>query len=467
MFGGYQMQQVQICQEKKQNTGPVAKIISIISEIFSEIVRKYLPDPFLFAVLLTVVTGFLGVVLQGKTPMDMIVYWGQGFWGLLTFAMQMILIMIGGSVLAQAPLIQRLMDWVASIPKTPKSAIALATFFEGAMSYLNWGFGLIAGTLLAKKLAERVPGVHYPLIIAASYTAFGFYGFGISSSTPLLIATSGHFLEKQMGIIPISQTIFHPLNILMAIVLIITLPLVNSLIKPKGPIVTYEPETSEKSVGQKSKIDSTPAERAEASPVFIMVAGAMGIAFMVYYFFFKNGSFDINTVNFIFLFLAIILHGTTRNFIGAVQTAGKGMGSMAIQFPFYAGIMGMMTSSGLVTTIAGWFVVISTPQTLPFWGWVSSMFINVFVPSGGGHWVVQGPFMIEAAKTMGADLAAVSMSVALGNGVQDIIQPMWVLPALALSGLGIRDIMGYNVIAFLWACLVVGIGVLTWGFMSV
>lgn len=479
--------QAKISREEKQE-GFITGIISAISGVFSSIIKKYLPDPFLFAVILTLLTVILGVILQQKSPMDMIVYWGQGFWGLLTFAMQMVLILIGGSVVAQAPLIQRFLNRVSNIPKTPRAAIALATFATGVMSYLNWGFGLIGGTLLAKKLAERVPGVHYPLIIAASYTGFSLYAFGISAATPLLIATSGHFLEKQMGIIPISQTIFHPMLLLMTVVLLITLPIVNSMIKPQGTLVIYKTKSSEYSAEQKSRVDAaqprfgfgrnalysteqksrvslTPAERAENSPIFIFIAVALGIAFMGHYFLAKKGSFDINAINFIFLFLAMILHGTTRNFIDAVQESVKGIGSMVIQFPFYAGIMGMMTSSGLVTTMADWFVAISTPQTLPFWGWISSMLINIFVPSGGGHWAVQGPFMIEAANAMGANLATVSMSVALGNGVQDIIQPMWILPALALSGLGIRDIMGYNVISFLWACLVVGSGILVWGFM--
>ena len=453
-------------QKEQDNRGFMTRIIDSISDFFSDFIKNYLPDPFLFAVILTVITGLLGIFLENKTPMDMVSYWGQGFWGLLTFAMQMIIMMIGGSVLAQAPLIQRIMDKIADIPKTPRGAYMMATFFEGVMAYLNWGLGLIAGTLMAKKLAERVPGVHYPLIIAVSYTTFGLYCFGVSSSTPLLIATQGHFLEKAMGVIPLSQTIFHPVNIICFLVLIVTMPIVNAMIKPRGPIVTFKPEPVAAVAVQQTKVMS-PAEKAEASPIYIMIAGALGVAFMGWYFFIKKGNFDINMVNFILVFLSIILHRTTRNFIDAVQAAGKGIGSMAIQFPFYAGIMGMMTKSGLVTTIAGWFVVISTPETLPFWGYVSSIIINVFVPSGGGHWVVQGPFMIEAAKTMGANIAATSMGVAFGNGVQDILQPMWVLPALAISGLGIRDIMGYNIISFLYAFVVVGIAILAWGFLGV
>ena len=453
-------------QKEQDNRGFMTRIIDSISDFFSDFIKNYLPDPFLFAVILTVITGLLGIFLENKTPMDMVSYWGQGFWGLLTFAMQMIIMMIGGSVLAQAPLIQRIMDKIADIPKTPRGAYMMATFFEGVMAYLNWGLGLIAGTLMAKKLAERVPGVHYPLIIAVSYTTFGLYCFGVSSSTPLLIATQGHFLEKAMGVIPLSQTIFHPVNIICFLFLIVTMPIVNAMIKPRGPIVTFKPEPVAAVAVQQTKVMS-PAEKAEASPIYIMIAGALGVAFMGWYFFIKKGNFDINMVNFILVFLSIILHRTTRNFIDAVQAAGKGIGSMAIQFPFYAGIMGMMTKSGLVTTIAGWFVVISTPETLPFWGYVSSIIINVFVPSGGGHWVVQGPFMIEAAKTMGANIAATSMGVAFGNGVQDILQPMWVLPALAISGLGIRDIMGYNIISFLYAFVVVGIAILAWGFLGV
>lgn len=440
-----------------------SRIISAISAVFSDIIRKYLPDPFIFAVLLTVITLILGMGLEDKSLVQMITYWGDGFWGLLSFAMQMVLVLMTGSVLAQAPLTQRGLNWLASIPKTPKGAIILATFFSGIACYINWGFGLIVGTLLAKKLAGRVAGVHYPLIIAAAYTAFSVYGLGVSASTPLLIATKGHFLEKQMGIIPISETIFHPIVIVMALALIVTLPIVNSMIRPKGKLVTYKEE--EQAVAPEAQANATPAEKIETSPVTILLAGAMGLIFMGYYFFARNGKLDINMVNFFFLFIGMILHGTPRRFIGAINQSAKSVGSMIVQFPFYAGIMGMMAGSGLVTTIAGWFLLISTPQTLPFWGWVSSMFINFFVPSGGGHWVVQGPFMIEAANAMGANLAAVSMSVALGNAVQDIIQPMWILPALAISGLGIRDIMGYNIIAFLWACIIVGIGILAWGFI--
>lgn len=453
----------EVKNSEKRDVGIIEKGINSVSDIFSEFIKKYLPDPLIFAVLLTVITGLLGIFLENKTPLQMVTYWGEGFWNLLTFSMQMILILLGGSVLAQTPVVQRLLNRVAEIPKSPRTAIMLATFATGVMSWLNWGFGLIAGTLLAKKIAERVQGVHYPLIIAASYTAFGIYGFGISASTPLLIATKGHFLEEQMGIIPISETIFHPVTIVLSVALLITLPIVNSMIKPKGKLVQFK-APPEPVVEPVSKRDLTPAEKAETSPLVIWIAGVMGIVFVIWYFTVNNGTVNINIINFIFLFLAMILHGNARAFIRAISEAAKGTGAMAVQFPFYAGIMGMMTASGLVTTIAGWFVAIATPETLPFWGFISSMLINIFVPSGGGHWVVQGPFMVEAANAMGANLAATAQSVCYGNGVQDILQPMWILPALALSGLGIRDIMGYNLIAFLWAAFTVGIGVLSWGF---
>lgn len=457
-----------ISNEELKNESLISRVISLLSDFFASIIKRFMPDPFIFAILLTVLTLLLGVVVERKTPVQMINYWGEGFWGLLTFAMQMVIVLITGYVLAQAPLIQRFLDRIANSVKTPRGAIILATFVGGIASFINWGFGLIVGTIFAKKLAERIPNLHYPLVIAAAYSGFMFYGLGLSSTIPLLISTKGHFLEDSMGVIPISETIFSPFSMIIFVILIISLPLVNGMIRPKGKIFSIAKKDSQDIQEQDkkiTKIDSiTPADKLERSKIIAFLGVTLGLVFIIQYFFTK-GSFDINIINFIFLFLGLLLHGTPRRYLNAVNDASKNVGGMIIQFPFYAGIMGMMDGSGLVSTISEGFTAISSPETLPFWGFLSSMFINFFTPSAGGHWAVQGPFMVEAANAMGADLGKVATSVQWGNAWQDIIQPMWLLPALAISGLSIRDIMGYNVIAFLWVGFVLSVGILVWGFI--
>jgi short-chain fatty acids transporter len=450
--------------ENLEKMGMLSGLISALSEFFSAIVRECMPDPFIFAVILTFVTGILGIILGGKTPAQMVIYWGDGFWNLLSFAMQMTIVLVTGYVLAKAPLIQRILNWLAGLVHTPARAVALATLVGGVASFINWGFGLIVGSLIARKLAERVSGVHYPLIIAAAYSGFTLYGLGLSSAIPLLIATKGHFLEKQMGVVALDQTLFTPVIWVLALVLLVTLPILNGMIRPRGEIFEIKPDPPP-AAGKADRKATTIAEKLENSRLLAVATVLLGAVFIFYYFFVKNNSLDINSVNFIFMFLGLLLYSSPRQYINAISEAARSVGGMILQYPFYAGIMGMMAGSGLVKIIASWFIAISSPQTLPFYGWLSSMVINFFTPSAGGHWVIQGPFMIEAAKAMGADIGKAAMSVQLGNSWQDIIQPMWLLPALAISGLGIRDIMGYNVIAFLWTGLVLAAGILLWGFM--
>jgi short-chain fatty acids transporter len=454
------MKELQTNQQPRTNI--FGRLISSLSDVFSLITQKYMPNPLIFAIFFTLLAGGLGIVFGKKTPIQMIDYWGSGFWNLHILAMQMALGLVAGYSLAQAPILQRLLEWLASRVHTAKGAIFLATFIACIASYLNSFVGLILGVIIAQKLAQRIPNLHYPLIVAAAYTGFTFYGLGLSGTIPLLISTKGHFLEKSMGIIPLSQTMFSPMIIILTIILLITLPIINSMIKARGKIIKYEP-VSVQETNIEQKIAATPAEKLERSKIIAILIGVLGISFVLYYFIGKNGKLDLNSINFLFLFLGLTLHGSVERYIGAVNEAVKGVGGILLQYPFYAGIMGMMAGSGIVDMISHGFIAFSTTATLPFWGFICSMVLNFFTPSAGGHWVIQGPFMIEAAKAMGADLGKVSMSVQLGNSWQDIIQPFWILPTLAISGLGIRDIMGYNVIAFLWTGLVLGIGILIWG----
>lgn len=439
-----------------------------LTNFFTSIMKKYLPDPFVFAIGLTILTFILALIIEDISFLNLTSSWGDGFWNLLAFTTQMAVILAMGYVLATAPVTDRFLNKIASMVHTPKAAIIVATLVGGFGSYLNWGFGLVVGGIIAKKLAVKVKGVHYPLIIAAAYSGFTFYGLGLSASIPILISTPGHFLEKNMGLIALSETIFSLPMIITTIFLFITLPLFNAMLHPKDPNNVKEIDPALHSDTKKLKInvleeDNTFANKLNNSRLLSYLIGALGLIYVVVYF--ANGkSLDLNIINFIILFLGIILLGTPAKYTEHLSDGIKTISGIILQFPFYAGIMAIMAASGLVDTISKVFVDISTQQSLPFWGLISSFFINFFAPSAGGHWAVQGPFMIEAAKELGTSLGETAMSVMLGNAWNDLVQPFWILPALALSRLKLKDIMGFLVMIMFYVGIVYIVATLAWSY---
>ncbi|WP_034303712.1 short-chain fatty acid transporter [Herbaspirillum sp. RV1423] len=429
-----------------------------LTGFFTELMRRYLPDPFVFAIILTLLTMVLAMLVEGKAPLDVVSGWGKGFWALLAFTTQMAVILAMGYVLAAAPLTDRLLNKIVGRVHEPRTAIIVATVVGCVGSYLNWGFGLVIGGIIAKKLALKVKGVHYPLIIAAAYSGFTMYGLGLSASIPVLISTKGHPLEHLMGVVPLSETIFSAPMLVTSLVVLVTLPLLNAWLHPKAgeAVIEVDPgiDRAEQKADTSALLDrDTFAHKLNHSRLLSMLIGLCGVAYVAYYFF-QKGTLDLNLINFIILFLGIILLGTPLAYVEKLNEGIKTIGGIILQFPFYAGIMAIMAASGLVNTISQVFVDVSTAHSLPFWGLISSFVINFFAPSGGGHWVIQGPFMIDAAKTLGASIPHTAMSVMLGNAWNDLVQPFWILPALALSKLKLKDIMGYTVIMTGWIGLV-------------
>ncbi len=439
-----------------------------LTNFFTELMRKYLPDPFVFAIGLTLLTFVLALLIEDISFIDLTTAWGTGFWDLLAFTTQMAVILAMGYVLATAPITDKLLNRIASLVHTPKAAIIVATLVGGIGSYLNWGFGLVIGGIIAKKLALKVKGVHYPLIIAAAYSGFTFYGLGISASIPILISTPGHFLEDAMGLITLSETIFSLPMVVTTIVLLITLPLFNAMLHPKNPENVVEIDPALYTDQPKPKLglleENTLANKLNNSKILAYTISALGFIYIVIYFT-QGNSLNLNILNFIILFLGIVLLGTPARYIEHLADGIKTISGIILQFPFYAGIMAIMATSGLVDTMSKVFVDLSNEQTLPFWGLISSFFINFFAPSAGGHWAVQGPFMIEAAKELGSSLAETSMSVMLGNAWNDLVQPFWILPALALSRLKLKDIMGYLVMIMFFVGIIYIIAILAWAYL--
>lgn len=440
-----------------------------VTGFFTELMRRYLPDPFVFAIILTILTVILAVVIEGQSIADVTESWGKGFWSLLAFTTQMAVILAMGYVLANAPVVERLLNAIVSRVDTPRTAVIVATLVGAVGSYLNWGFGLVIGGIIAKKLAMHVKGVHYPLIIAAAYSGFTMYGLGLSATIPMVISTPGHPMEKQMGLIPLAQTIFSLPMMITAAVVLVTLPLLNAMLHPKpGQPVTEIDRALHSTEPLKATLETdadTFASKLNNSRILAGAIGILGMGYVVVHFV-RGGGVDLNLINFFILFLGILLLGTPNAYLRQLNEGIKTISGIILQFPFYAGIMAIMAASGLVVTISGVFTSISTPETLPFWGLISSFLINFFAPSGGGHWMIQGPFMIDAANAIGASTAQTSMSVMLGNAWNDLVQPFWILPALALSKLKLKDIMGYTVIMMFWVGIIYIAAILLWGFLG-
>ncbi|MBT2692325.1 short-chain fatty acid transporter [Bacillus sp. ISL-55] len=430
---------------------------------FNRIMQRYLPDPFLFVIILTFVVFGLGLIFTDSGPYQMVQHWGGGFWGLLTFSMQMVLVLVTGHVLASSNVFKKGLGALASLAKSPGQAIVIVTVVSMIASLINWGFGLVIGALFAKELAKKVKNVDYRLLIASAYAGFIVWHGGISGSIPLTIATEGHFSQDLIGIISTDQTIFANFNLFIILILLLVLPVVNRLMMPsKDQTVTVDPVLLENDV-QAAALEQgamTPAEKLENSRIVSLLTGIFGLVFLFYYFAANGFKLNLDIVNFLFLFLGILFHGTPKRFLEAVVNAVKGASGIIIQFPFYAGIMGMMTASGLAAVMSEGFVSISNEFTFPFFAFLSAGLVNFFVPSGGGQWAVQAPVMLEAAQTLGVSIPKTAMAVAWGDAWTNLIQPFWALPALAIAGLKAKDIMGYCVLTLIVSGVLISVGML-------
>ncbi len=431
-------------------------MLRILSRPATRLMERYLPDPFIFVIVLPLVAAGVAIALQGTPPITLIKMWGDGFWELLSFAMQMLLVLVTGYILASSPPVKRILQKLAGLATSRGSAIILVSVVSLAASWLNWGFGLVVGAIFAKEIARQTR-VDYRLLVASAYGGFVIWHGGMSGSVPLTIATPGHFSEAQIGIIPTSETIFSSWNLLIIALIFIFMPLANRLMLPLDhEEVLIDPKLlADKSDEAARKENMTPAERLEHSRVLMWLIGIPGIIWLVVHFM-NNGGLNLNVVNFLFLFVGILCHGTARSLLNSLDEAVRGGAGIVIQFPFYAGIMAIMMQSGLATTLSEWFVAISTADTLPFWSFISAGIVNIFIPSGGGQWAVQAPVMLPAAEALGADYARVSMGVAWGDAWTNLLQPFWALPMLGIAGLKARDIMGFCVIQLVLTGAIIG-----------
>ena len=451
-----------IARDANERTTLLGRAVGFFVTVF----ERFLPDPFLFAVLLTIVTAVLALIFGlDRSFSHLLRDWVGGLFSLLEFALQMILILVTGYALANSRAVKAGLERIAALPRSPRSAVMITLAVSTVASWLQWGFGLVVAALLAREIAKRIR-MDFGWLVAAAYTGFAVWASGPSSSIALALATGGskvNYPQQVTGqIIPLAQSIFTPFNLVPVLIILVAMPLIYAAMEPAPSItVAADPEhlkqEDEATPPVQPRTFASVLENAWVLNVVLFLAGAL---FLVQFWSTNGFHLDINTVILIFLILGLLLHWRPIAYAAAVNSAARVTGPLILQYPFYGGIMGIMSGTGLAVVMAKWFIGFSTAATLPFWSYVASIIISFFVPSGGGHWAIQGPFVVPAAAQLHASQAGTAMGVAMGEQVANMIQPFWALPIIAIAGIGIRRVMGFTVVSFFVTFVIYGLSLL-------
>lgn len=430
-------------------------MLKSMTGFFVRVAERWMPDPLVIAIALTMVCFAAAVILTPFTPTQTVDAWGEGYWSLLTFTAQMILILALGHVVAHTRFVYKLLVSISGLVTSARFAYVFLTVLAALCSLISWGVGLIVPAVLSRIIAEncRERGIliHFPLLVACGYAGSVVGMQGLSASIPLILNTPDHFLFDKIGLIGLENTIFSPWSISIVVAIIVFLPLVLSLSAPDDEDIIEMPQSAdvqEEETLLVRKEDMTPSQKLENMRLIPLLLGLFGGTYSIHYFI-EGGSLNLNSLNMIFVVLGLMFADSTRHYVELLSNAAKVAGPFLIQYPLYAGLMGMMAASGLAEMFVNGFVSLATAESLPIWTFFSAAILNIFIPSAGGQWAVQGPIMTEAALQLGADIPRVAMAVTVGEVWTNAIQPLYAVPVLAIAGLHIRDIMGYSVLALM------------------
>ena len=412
---------------------------------------------------------------------------GDGLWKFLAFGMQMCLVLVTGHALAASGPVRALLGGLAGVPRSAAQAAAMVGLVACVFGLINWGLGLIVGALLARDVARALEArgvrAHYPLLAAAGYCGMAVWHGGLSGSAPLTMTSAegaakvlpAGVLERFADGVPLSETILSPMNLVATAGLLVIVPAVLWLLTPRAgervrTIGEYEAEQGRSpraSVGSPDgsggakrraqagarasfggKDERTPRSLPDwlhETPGLAWVLGIALLAGAVRYGSVSGlGRVGLNEINALMLGLGLILHGSTASYVRAAEDGAKGCAGVILQFPLYAGIMALLVSSGLIASFSEWLSSSAGETGLPLLTFVSAGVVNLFVPSGGGQWGIQGPIVLEAGAAAGIAPGKMIMAVAYGDQLTNLLQPFWALPLLAITGVRAREIVGYT-----------------------
>lgn len=428
-----------------------------MTRFFTRLCERFLPDALAFCLLLTFLVYFLALTVTPHSPLALIGFWGDGLWNLNGFAFQMITVLVTGHMLATSPVIKRLLDRLAQLPHSPGAALVLLSVLSLSACWLNWGFGLIVSAVMAMKLAQRFPQTSVGVFLATGYAGFVVWHGGMSGSIPLSIAGSDKVLATlNLPAIPLSETIFSLTNLAIVAALFVALPLLAySMRSISGVSLPPTPPSAQ----DNSPVIKNFRDWSEYSRFPLLLIGIMSGVYLLQKLMAKPTP-DINDVNLAFFTLNCCLLRNVATLLNSLKEAVKSVGGVIVQYPLYAGIMGLMQFSGLGDLLSQQFVQWSTPSLFPLLGFLSAGLLNFFVPSGGGQWVVQGPILMKAGLELGVPASKTALAIAWGDAWTNLVQPFWALPMLAMAGLQLKDIMGACVSYLLLSGLIIGLGFL-------
>ena len=464
-------------------------LTSSLGGSISRAFRALAPDPFVIAILLLILTCLLAVVFGDFGAPDAALSFsakfarladsfrdsgsGMHMWSLLTFTMQMCLVLVSGHVLASAPPVRRLISRLADLPSTGHGAAAFVGFVACATGVINWGLGLIVGAVFArevgKSLVRRGISHHFPIIAAAGYFGLMVWHGGLSGSAPLTMTSidgAKRTLPEQVVTqlssagfgdgVALDHTLFSNFNLLITGGLLVIVPLVLWLIAPRD---THEHammmSVTEGAPDAEEASDTIPDRLDRASWINWTLAIALAAGVVKFVQMSSLSKVGLNEINGAMLAMGLILHGSPRRFMRAADEAAGSCGGIIVQFPIYAAIIAVMVNAGLIKVLADMAVSVK-PELMPLTTFIAACVINLFVPSGGGQWAVQGPVALQAGLSAGVDPGKIVMSVAYGDQLTNMLQPFWALPLLAITGVKARDIVGYTALVMIVAGVWIG-----------
>jgi short-chain fatty acids transporter len=432
-----------------------------LSRSFQFAADRYIPDSFVFCVILTLLAYGFGLMVGLAGPMDLALGWYNGLWTMIAFAFQMSFMVVCCGAAAKAPAVERMLAAVARAPKAPAVAMVVLILFGFVSSLINWAFSVILTPILAMQLSRNVKGLHFPLMIATGYSTMIIgQTWCPSASVYALVATKGHFLEKTVGVWTQDQTVYNPVNTAIFFIMVATVILIGVFTRaPASELVAFEPKGDFAPATTPAAVEEerTFADVMNQSRILMWIIGIAGIAVIANSIMTKGimKSLDFNFVIFLFLTLNAFLYNTPVKFVAAFKDMMRPAAEVMLQFPFYGGIMGVMTASGLGKVLAGLLIQVATVDTIYVWSFLSACFLNLFIPSQGGQWIVQGPILTEAALALKANMPLVFNAFVHGDEATNLIQPLYVIPALALVGMKLKEVWGFMAfICVFWMIIV-------------
>lgn len=418
------------------------------SKRFQFAADKIIPASFVFCVMLTLIVAVMALGMTDTGPIQLVTYWYDGLWKMISFAFQMTIMVVVCSAVAKAPAVERGLSKIARLPKTPSAAYVTLIIVTCIAGYINWAFATILAPIFSMYLSKNIRKCHFPFMITVGYACMiMIQPICPSISVVALLASPDHFLVDKIGVIPVSETALNPVGLLTFAALFVATILVSIFLRPPESEVIEFTGDVQTSNGHEAAPNITPADKMNNSKILMWILVLAGVAYLVHHFA-GGGGLSLNLVIFIFLVCAMFFYNTPISFIRAMNENMSNATQVMIQFPFYGGIMGIMAASGLTMVMANGLIGIATENTIYFFSYIAASIVNLFVPSQGGQWIVQGPVLVEAAQALNAHIPTIASAFMFGDEATNLLQPLYIIPALALVKMELKQAWG--LMAFLW-----------------